>query len=184
MTDDPAPQPVPALEAPYLKGLNPAQRAAVEATDGPVLVLAGAGTGKTRVLTTRLAHILVTGRARAWEMMAVTFTNKAAKEMRERVSALVGGPVEGWWLGTFHALGARMLRQHAEAVGLKSNFTILDADDQVRLIKQLMDGRTLDDKKWPSRAILGVLQRWKDRGMRISGGRRRCRTGSRNLARG
>ena len=165
MTDDPAPQPVPALEAPYLKSLNPAQRAAVEATDGPVLVLAGAGTGKTRVLTTRLAHILVTGRARAWEMMAVTFTNKAAKEMRERVSALVGGPVEGWWLGTFHALGARMLRQHAEAVGLKSNFTILDADDQVRLIKQLMDGRTLDDKKWPSRAILGVIQRWKDRGL-------------------
>jgi DNA helicase-2/ATP-dependent DNA helicase PcrA len=165
LTDDPAPIVGPAPEAPYLAGLNSAQRAAVEATDGPVLVLAGAGTGKTRVLTTRLAHILMTGRARAWEMMAVTFTNKAAREMRERVSALVGGPVEGWWLGTFHALGARMLRQHAEAVGLKSNFTILDADDQVRLIKQLMDGRTLDDKKWPARAILGVIQRWKDRGL-------------------
>ena len=165
LTDDPAPIVGPAPEAPYLNGLNAAQRAAVEATDGPVLVLAGAGTGKTRVLTTRLAHILMTGRARAWEMMAVTFTNKAAREMRERVAALVGGPVEGWWLGTFHALGARMLRQHPEAVGLKSNFTILDADDQIRLIKQLMDGRTVDDKKWPARAIMGVIQRWKDRGL-------------------
>ena len=165
LTDDPAPIVGPPPEAPYLNGLNAAQRAAVEATDGPVLVLAGAGTGKTRVLTTRLAHILMTGRARAWEMMAVTFTNKAAREMRERVVALVGGPVEGWWLGTFHALGARMLRQHPEAVGLKSNFTILDADDQIRLIKQLMDGRTVDDKKWPARAIMGVIQRWKDRGL-------------------
>ena len=165
MTDDPVRPAGPAPEAPYLAGLNPAQREAVEATDGPVLVLAGAGTGKTRVLTTRLAHILMTGRARPWEMMAVTFTNKAAREMRERVSALVGGPIEGWWLGTFHALGARMLRQHPEAVGLKSNFTILDADDQIRLIKQLMDGRTVDDKKWPSRAIMGVMQRWKDRGL-------------------
>ena len=166
LTDDPAPAARPAgLEPPYFAGLNAAQREAVEATDGPVLVLAGAGTGKTRVLTTRLAHILMTGRARPWEMMAVTFTNKAAREMRERVSALVGGPIEGWWLGTFHALGARMLRQHAEAVGLKSNFTILDADDQQRLIKQLMEGRTVDDKKWPSRAILGVIQRWKDRGL-------------------
>ena len=165
LTDDPVPHSGLVAEPPYFAGLNPAQRSAVEATDGPVLVLAGAGTGKTRVLTTRLAHILMTGRARAWEMMAVTFTNKAAREMRERVAALVGGPVEGWWLGTFHALGARMLRQHAEAVGLKTNFTILDADDQIRLIKQLMDGRTIDDKKWPSRAILGVIQRWKDRGL-------------------
>ncbi len=165
LTDDPAPLAGPAPAAPYLAGLNDAQRAAVEATDGPVLVLAGAGTGKTRVLTTRLAHILMTGRARPWEMMAVTFTNKAAKEMRERVSALVGGAIEGWWLGTFHALGVRMLRQHPEAVGLKSNFTILDADDQLRLMKQLMDGHTLDDKKWPARAIMGVIQRWKDRGL-------------------
>ena len=117
LTDDPVPHSGLVAEPPYFAGLNPAQRSAVEATDGPVLVLAGAGTGKTRVLTTRLAHILMTGRARAWEMMAVTFTNKAAREMRERVAALVGGPVEGWWLGTFHALGARMLRQHAEAVG-------------------------------------------------------------------
>jgi len=166
LTDEPAPPyQVPAVEAPYFKGLNAPQREAVEATEGPVLVLAGAGTGKTRVLTTRLAHILMTGRARPWEMVAVTFTNKAARELKDRVANLVGRPVEGWWLGTFHALGARMLRAHAEVVGLKPNFTILDADDQLRLIKQLMDGRHLDEKKWPGRAILSILQRWKDRGL-------------------
>ena len=124
----------------YLDGLNPEQRAAVEAVDGPVLVLAGAGTGKTRVLTTRLAHILATGRARPWELLAVTFTNKAAREMRERVSAIIGPQAEGLrWLGTFHSVAAQILRRHAELVGLKSNYTILDQDDQERLLKQVLE---------------------------------------------
>ena len=122
-------------EPPYLEGLNPAQREAVITLDGAVLVLAGAGTGKTRVLTTRLAHILATRRAWPGQILAVTFTNKAAREMKERIGALIGGVVEGMqWLGTFHSIGARMLRRHAELAGLKSNFTILDADDQLRLV--------------------------------------------------
>jgi DNA helicase-2/ATP-dependent DNA helicase PcrA len=149
----------------WLDALNPAQREAVEALDGPVLVLAGAGTGKTRVLTTRLAHLLRLGKARPWEVLAVTFTNRAAREMRERVADLVGGPAEGIWLGTFHALGARMLRRHAELVGLSGNFTILDADDQVRLLKQLIEAENIDDKRWPARVLMGVIQRWKDRGL-------------------
>ena len=121
----------------YLSGLNPEQREAVETTEGPVLVLAGAGTGKTRVLTTRLAHILATGRARPWELLAVTFTNKAAREMRERITHLIGPSAEGLrWLGTFHSIAAQILRRHAELVGLKSSFTILDTDDQERLLKQ------------------------------------------------
>lgn len=123
----------------YLSRLNPEQREAVEAVDGPLLVLAGAGTGKTRVLTTRFAHILMTGRAQPWQVLAVTFTNKAAREMRERVSAILGQPAEGLWLGTFHALCARMLRRHAEAAGLRSDFTILDTDDQNRLLKQVCE---------------------------------------------
>ena len=150
---------------PYLDGLNEAQRAAVLAVEGPVLVLAGAGTGKTRVLTTRLAHILHQGLARPWEVMAVTFTNKAAREMKGRIERLVGMPVERLWLGTFHALGARILRRHAELVGLKPNFTILDADDQLRLLKQLLEAEEIDDKRWPARAVLAVIQRWKDRGL-------------------
>ncbi len=149
----------------HLKDLNDSQLQAVEALDGPVLVLAGAGTGKTRVLTTRLAHVLVQGRANPMEMLAVTFTNKAAREMKERVAALLDRPVEGWWVGTFHALGARILRSHAEACGLKSNFTILDADDQVRLIKQLLESHDIDEKKWPPRVLSGIIQRWKDRGL-------------------
>jgi DNA helicase-2/ATP-dependent DNA helicase PcrA len=149
----------------YLDSLNETQREAVEATEGPVLVLAGAGTGKTRVLTTRLAHILMTGRARPAELLAVTFTNKAALEMRQRISVLIGRPVEGWWLGTFHALAARLLRRHAEIVGLKPNFTILDTDDQLRLLKQLIVAENFDDKKWPARALLGAIERWKDRGL-------------------
>ncbi len=149
---------------PYLQGLNEAQRQAVEALDGPVLVLAGAGTGKTRVLTARLAHLLMTGRARPGELLAVTFTNKAAREMRERISAILGRPVEGWWLGTFHALAARMLRRHAEKVGLTPAFTILDADDQLRLLKQVMAAANVDDKAWPARILLNAIQRWKDRG--------------------
>ncbi|MHA1567373.1 MAG: ATP-dependent helicase, partial [Alphaproteobacteria bacterium] len=148
---------------PYLAALNEGQRTAVETIDGPVLILAGAGTGKTRALTTRLAHILRLRRAQPWEMLAVTFTNKAAREMRERVRDLIGGPAEALWLGTFHSIGARMLRRHAELVGLRPNFTILDADDQLRLLKQLISAHGIDDKKWPARMLMGVIQRWKDR---------------------
>ncbi len=151
--------------APYLTGLNPVQREAVAALDGPVLVLAGAGTGKTRVLTTRLAHLLFSGRARPGQILAVTFTNKAANEMRERVAGLLGRPVEGWLLGTFHSLSARMLRRHAELVGLKPDFTIIDTDDQIRLVKQLLSAANIDEKKWPARLILSVIDRWKDRAL-------------------
>ena len=151
--------------ADYLTRLNPEQRASVETVDGPLLVLAGAGTGKTRVLTTRFAHILLTGRARPHQVLAVTFTNKAAREMRERVADLLGGPVEGLWLGTFHALAARMLRRHAELCGLKSDFTILDADDQLRLLKQIMESRQIDTKRWSPAGLMGVIQRWKDKGL-------------------
>jgi DNA helicase-2/ATP-dependent DNA helicase PcrA len=150
----------------YLDSLNPAQRQAVETTEGPVLVLAGAGTGKTRVLTTRLAHLLNTRRAFPSQILAVTFTNKAAAEMKHRVSANMGGaPVEGWWLGTFHALGARMLRKHADLVGLHSDFTILDQDDQVRLIKQLMEAEGIDTKKWPAKMVADKISGWKDKAL-------------------
>ncbi len=149
----------------YLKGLNEEQRRAVEALDGPVLVLAGAGVGKTRVLTARIAHIIATGRARPHEILAVTFTNKAAREMRERVGALTG-VVEGMpWMGTFHSIGAKVLRRHAELVGLKPNFTILDADDQVRLIKQILQAENVDDKRWPARALASQIDAWKNRGL-------------------
>ena len=132
----------------YLSGLNPEQRLAVETTEGPVLVLAGAGTGKTRVLTTRLAHILATGRAKPWELLVVTFTNKAAREMRERITHLIGPSAEGLrWLGTFHSVAAQILRRHSELVGLKSSFTILDTDDQERLLKQLLEAANIDTKK-------------------------------------
>jgi DNA helicase-2/ATP-dependent DNA helicase PcrA len=148
----------------YLDSLNPAQREAVETTDGAVLVLAGAGTGKTRVLTTRLGHLLTTRRAWPNEILAVTFTNRAAQEMKRRVSEMLGGqPVEGWWLGTFHALAARMLRRHAELVGLKSNYSILDDDDQVRLLKQLAEAENIDVKKCPPRLMNDIIQKWKDR---------------------
>jgi DNA helicase-2/ATP-dependent DNA helicase PcrA len=149
----------------YLTRLNPEQREAVETTDGPLLVLAGAGTGKTRVLTTRFAHILLTGRAYPGQVLAVTFTNKAAREMRERVAAMLGRPAEGLWLGTFHALCARMLRRHAELVGLTSSFNILDADDQLRLLKQVMEADGLDTRRWAPPALMAVIQRWKDRGL-------------------
>ncbi|MBT4932523.1 MAG: UvrD-helicase domain-containing protein [Rhodospirillaceae bacterium] len=163
---DLAAEPPPAPSAPaYLDGLNESQRDAVEAVEGPVLVLAGAGTGKTRVLTTRLSHILVQGKAAPWEVLAVTFTNKAAREMQDRVGGLLGRATEGWWIGTFHALGARILRRHAEAVGLKSNFTIIDQDDQVRLLKQLVEAHNIDEKRWPPRVISNLIQRWKDRGL-------------------
>jgi DNA helicase II / ATP-dependent DNA helicase PcrA len=150
----------------YLTGLNAEQQDAVLTTDGPLLVLAGAGTGKTRVLTTRIAHILSTGRARGAEILSVTFTNKAAREMKERVGALVGASVEGMpWLGTFHSIGARILRRHAELVDLKSDFTILDTDDQVRLIKQLIEADNLDEKRWPARQFAGLMDNWKNRGL-------------------
>ncbi len=155
-----------AQNPPYLDGLNEAQMQAVQALDGPVLVLAGAGTGKTRVLTTRLAHLLNTGRAYPSQILAVTFTNKASQEMKERVSNLLGGqPVEGWMLGTFHSLAARMLRRHADLVGLGSNFTILDPDDQVRLLKQIMEVNGLDTKKWVPKAMINFIDRWKDRAL-------------------
>jgi DNA helicase-2/ATP-dependent DNA helicase PcrA len=147
----------------YLEGLNQAQRDAVEATEGPVLVLAGAGTGKTRVLTTRFAHLLLTRRAFPNQILAVTFTNKAAREMRERVSRMIGQPAEGLWLGTFHALAARMLRRFAERIGLHSNFSILDTEDQLRLLKQVMEAARTDTKRWPAQALMAKIQRWKDR---------------------
>jgi len=148
----------------YLAGLNPAQREAVETTEGPVLVLAGAGTGKTRVLTTRFAHVLLTKRAFPNQILTVTFTNKAAREMRERLAKLLGQPVEGLWLGTFHALCARMLRRFAERVGLTSTFSILDTDDQMRLLKQVMEAARVDIKRWPANALMAQIQRWKDKG--------------------
>lgn len=157
--------PQPATPKDYLERLNPEQREAIETTEGPLLILAGAGTGKTRVLTTRFAHILLTGRARPYQILAVTFTNKAAREMRERIGALLGEAVEGLWLGTFHAICARMLRRHAEYVGLTSSFTILDTDDQLRLVKQLMAPYRVDPKRWPAQGMLGIIQRWKDRGL-------------------
>ena len=152
--------------ASYLDGLNAEQRAAVEAMDGPVLVLAGAGTGKTRVLTTRLAHILATGRARPWEILSVTFTNKAAREMKERVGKLIGEGVEGLpWLGTFHSVAAQILRRHAELVELKSSFTILDTDDQLRLLKQLIQAEGIDEKRWTPRFLAAQIDGWKNRGL-------------------
>ena len=157
------PQPVAAFD--YLEGLNPEQRDAVEAIEGPVLVLAGAGTGKTRVLTTRLAHILATGRARPWELLAVTFTNKAAREMRERITHIIGPAAEGLrWLGTFHSVAAQILRRHAELVGLKSNYTILDDDDQERLLKQILEAENIDVKRWTPKALNGLIDHWKNRG--------------------
>jgi len=153
-----------ARPAPYLDGLNPAQRQAVETLDGPVLMLAGAGTGKTRALTARIAHLLNTGAARPNEILAVTFTNKAAREMKDRVGRLMGHAVEGMpWLGTFHAICVKLLRRHAELAGLKSNFTILDTDDQVRLLKQLIGAANIDEKRWPARQLAGIIDHWKNR---------------------
>ena len=150
--------------APYLDGLNPPQREAVEALDGPGLILAGAGTGKTRVLVVRFVHLLRSANVRPNEILAVTFTNKAAREMKARVGEMIGAAVEGTpWLGTFHAICARMLRRHAEIVDLKPNFTILDADDQLRLLRQLVQAERIDEKRWPARQLAGVIDRWKNR---------------------
>ena len=172
MTDLPSPRisdlargQSPQGAADYLSGLNPEQRLAVETTEGPVLVLAGAGTGKTRVLTTRLAHILATGRAKPWELLVVTFTNKAAREMRERIGHLIGPSSEGLrWLGTFHSVAAQILRRHAELVGLKSSFTILDTDDQERLLKQLLEAANIDTKKHTPKSLAHLIDHWKNRG--------------------
>ena len=151
----------------YLDALNPEQREAVETLDGPLLVLAGAGTGKTRVLTTRIAHILSLGRARPSQILAVTFTNKAAREMKQRVGQLIGGVVEGMpWLGTFHAIGVKILRRHAELVDLKPSFTVLDTDDQIRLLKQLLEAENIEEKRWPARLLASMIDGWKNRGLR------------------
>jgi DNA helicase-2/ATP-dependent DNA helicase PcrA len=153
-----------ARPTPYMEGLNPEQKAAVEALEGPVLMLAGAGTGKTKALTTRIVHLLNTGTAKPNEILAVTFTNKAAREMKERVGGMLGDRVEGMpWLGTFHAICVKLLRRHAELAGLKSNFTILDTDDQLRLLKQLVRAANIDDKRWPARMLAGIIDSWKNR---------------------
>jgi len=153
-----------ARPTPYLDGLNPAQREAVETVNGPVLMLAGAGTGKTRALTARIVHLLNTGNARPNEILAVTFTNKAAREMKNRVGNMLGQSIEGMpWLGTFHAICVKLLRRHAELAGLKSNFTILDTDDQLRLLKQLVSAANIDDKRWPARQLAGIIDSWKNR---------------------
>src|SRR5690606_29203855 len=163
-----------ARPVPYLDGLNPAQRAAVEALDGPVLLLAGAGTGKTRALTTRIAHLLNLGRARPGQILAVTFTNKAAREMKERVARLLGEAVEGMpWLGTFHSISVKILRRHAELIGdgelhLKPSFTILDTDDQIRLLKQLMTAAAGDQQRWSARWVAGHIDNYKNRHERPS----------------
>jgi DNA helicase II / ATP-dependent DNA helicase PcrA len=157
---------VAARPAPYLDDLNPAQRAAVEALDGPVLMLAGAGTGKTKALTARIVHLLCMSRARPNEILAVTFTNKAAREMKTRVGRMLGDVAEGMpWMGTFHSLSVKILRRHAELVGLKSNFTILDTDDQLRLLKQLIVAANIDEKRWPARMLAGMIDGWKNRAL-------------------
>ena len=155
---------IAARPTPYLDGLNPDQKTAVEALQGPVLMLAGAGTEKTRALTARIAHLLNTGTARPNEILAVTFTNKAAREMKNRVADLLGQTIEGMpWMGTFHAICVKLLRRHAELVGLKSNFTILDTDDQLRLLKQLVAAENIDEKRWPARQLAGLIDNWKNR---------------------
>ncbi|MDX8358218.1 ATP-dependent helicase [Sphingopyxis terrae] len=163
LPDLPPPSP---SDPPYLQGLNGPQRQAVLTTEGPVLMLAGAGTGKTAALTARLAHIIATRRAWPSEILAVTFTNKAAREMRERIGRMIGDAVEGMpWLGTFHSICAKMLRRHAELVGLQSNFTILDTDDQLRVLKQIIQTEGLDEKRWPARQLAALIDKWKNRGL-------------------
>ena len=150
----------------YLDDLNPAQREAVETLDGPVLMLAGAGTGKTKALISRIAHLILTHRAEPWQILAVTFTNKAAREMKQRIGAFLGGDAEGMpWLGTFHAICVKLLRRHAELAGLKSNFTILDTDDQIRLLKQVIAAADMDEKRWPARQLAGIIDGWKNRAL-------------------
>ena len=151
----------------WLEQLNPEQKQAVETTEGPVLVLSGAGTGKTKVLTTRLAYILATGKAQPWNCLVVTFTNRAAREMKERVQKMIGDVANSVWLGTFHSVCVKILRNHAELVGLHSNFTILSEDDQKRVIKQISEAEGIDDKKYPPQAVLDKISRWKDKGLTV-----------------
>ena len=150
--------------APYLEGLNPEQAEAVLVLEGPVLMLAGAGTGKTKALTARIVHLLTTGQARPNQILAVTFTNKAAREMKNRVGQMLGQTVEGMpWMGTFHSISVKILRRHSELVGLKSSFTILDTDDQLRLLKRLIQAEKIDEKRWPPRMLAGLIDGWKNR---------------------
>ena len=149
----------------WLSQLNNEQKEAVQTTQGPLLVLSGAGTGKTKVLTTRLAYILAQGKAQPWNCLVVTFTNRAAKEMKERVHSMIGEVANAVWLGTFHSICVKILRNHAEIVGLKSNFTILSEDDQKRLIKQIIEQEGIDDKKYPPQSFLDKIGRWKDKGL-------------------
>jgi Superfamily I DNA and RNA helicases len=149
----------------YLQSLNREQLDAVQSINGPVLVLAGAGTGKTKVLVSRICHILKNNYAKPWEILAVTFTNKASKEMNSRVSSLIGQAVEGMWLGTFHSIGVKILRSNAELIGLKNNFTIIDTDDQTRVLKQLIKSNNIDDKRWPARSLAYIINKWKDMGV-------------------
>ncbi len=151
----------------WLDNLNPEQKLAVQTTEGPVLVLSGAGTGKTKVLTTRLAYILANMKANPWNCLVVTFTNRAAKEMKERVQNMIGDLANSVWLGTFHSICVKILRAHAELVGLHSNFTILDTDDQKRVVKQICEAMGVDDKKYPPQAIIDRIQRWKDKGLTV-----------------
>ncbi len=163
---EPVPSSADPLVPPQLAGLNPPQCEAVQTTEGPVLMLAGAGTGKTAALTARLAWLVRNRLAWPSEILCVTFTNRAAREMRERVGQLIGPAVEGMpWLGTFHAIAAKLLRRHAELVGLQSNYTIIDTDDQLRLLKQLIQAEGIDDKRWPARQLAGCIDRWKNRGL-------------------
>ena len=152
-------------ELPWLSELNPEQKQAVTTTEGPLLVLSGAGTGKTKVLTARLAYILANMKANPWNCLVVTFTNRAAREMQNRARNLIGNIADSVWMGTFHGIAVKILRRHAELVGLKSNFTILGEDDQRRLIKQLLEADGIDDKKYPPQSILDKIQLWKDKGL-------------------
>ncbi|MCK5041913.1 MAG: UvrD-helicase domain-containing protein, partial [Sphingomonadales bacterium] len=152
-------------DAPYLTGLNPEQKQAVESLDGPLLVLAGAGTGKTRVLTTRLTHLLTTGKAAPGEVLALTFTNKAAQEMQERVSRMIGRPTGHMAVGTFHSIAARLLRPHATLVGLSADFTILDSDDQIRLLKHILKEQNIDNKEHPAKNMAGLIDMWKNKAL-------------------
>ena len=153
--------------APWLDELNPEQKQAVTTTEGPLLVLSGAGTGKTKVLTTRLAYILSQMKANPWNCLVVTFTNRAAREMTHRARNMIGNMVDSVWMGTFHGICVKILRQHAELVGLKNNFTILGEDDQRRLIKQICEAQGIDDKKYPPQGLLDKIQLWKDKGLTI-----------------
>ena len=152
---------------PWIEQLNPEQKLAVQTTEGPVLVLSGAGTGKTKVLTTRLAYILAQQKAQPWNCLVVTFTNRAAKEMKERVHNIIGDMANSVWLGTFHSICVKILRTHAELAGLNSNFTILAEDDQKRVIKQVCGDMGVDEKKYPPQAIVDRIQRWKDKGITV-----------------